>query len=158
MSTAKVVPTLMAVLLIASLNAAQAGEPVYQKCSHQKGYSSHHCGKCCHHCKDDSRGRGSRDSPSMMARAPVGAIVESVPVTRAVPSLVSMPMMAGIPVSQATRQRSEADERVDELDARVEALHLRMVTIQRSIELQTKILEELRAKGSIGGVPVPAAQ
>ena len=67
-----------------------------------------------------------------------------------------MPMMAGIPVSRAARSACDTeDERIDELDARVEALHLRMVTIQRSIELQTKILEELSARGSIVGTRLP---
>lgn len=35
--------------------------------------------------------------------------------------------------------------RLDELDARVEALNLRMQTIQRAVELQTRILEKMQA-------------
>ena len=79
---------------------------------------------------------------------------------RAVPSMVSMPMMAMQPRMVAEQPRSRAasteqDGRIEELDARVEALHLRMQTILRSVELQTQILQELRDRGSIGGTPLP---
>ena len=63
-----------------------------------------------------------------------------------------------------TRDRSRGSERncegsqdrLDELDARVEALNLRMQTIQRAVEIQTRILEELKAEGKIGGKKVPS--
>jgi hypothetical protein len=161
MRTKAVVSTLIALsLLCTGTNVAQAGEPFYQKDffqkgSYQKGYTANKHEHCCKHCSEDRGTRGANNPPEFFARAPVGAVVDSVPVTRAVPSLVSVPMMAGVPVSRAATTSCEADdERIDELDARVEALHLRMVTIQRSIELQTQILEELRDKGTIGGTPL----
>jgi len=78
---------------------------------------------------------------------------------RAMPALVSMPMMLGATADanrSATRSScDEHDDRISEMDERIEALHVRMMTIQRSVELQTKILEELRASGSIGGTRLP---
>jgi chromosome segregation ATPase len=74
-----------------------------------------------------------------------------------------MPMMIGQvstaravsfeePRSRGVERSCEGtQDRIDELDARVEALNLRMKTIQRSLEIQTRILEELRAQGTIGG-------
>ncbi len=137
-----------------------AGHPMQKNYDHAtKPHCSHighlfHCGHCC---EEEER---PANRAIMGARAaPVGAIVESFPIMRAMPSMVSMPMMAmqTAPVSTQSgsrEARSDQDDRLDEMDARVEALHLRMQTIQRSVELQTQILLELRDQGSIGGSPL----
>jgi len=159
MRTKAVASTLFALSILSTgMNVALAGEPYqkdhYQKGGYQKGYTANTHEHCCQHCGEGRGTRGANNAPEFFARAPMGAVVDSMPVTRAVPSLVSMPMMAGIPVSRAAAPSCETDDgRLDELDARVEALHLRMMTIQRSIELQTQILEELSSKGTIGGTP-----
>ena len=158
MRTKAAVSRLVTIFLFVGINVAHGGAPIVQKGVTQKGHSVNRTGQCCHHCKEDRGSRGAADRGVLprFSRAPIGVVVDSVPVVRAVPSLVSMPMMAGIPVARAARGTD--DERIDELDARVEALHLRMVTIQRSIELQTKILQELSATGSIGGKRIPGVQ
>jgi hypothetical protein len=78
--------------------------------------------------------------------------------------MMVMPMMVSAPVRavslEDTRPRSEptcstSQSRIDELDARVEALNVRLMTIQRAVELQTRILEELKAQGTIGGKGIP---
>ena len=80
---------------------------------------------------------------------------------RAMPAMFAMPMMPMMvgqtPATRATPEPTCAgsQDRLDDLDARVEALNLRMKTIQRAVEIQTVILEELRAKGSIGGQKLP---
>ena len=88
---------------------------------------------------------------------------------RAVPAMMAMPMMPMMmgqvpmtravsfeePRSRGTERTCEtSQDRIDELDARVEALNLRMKTIQRSVEIQTRILEELKAQGTIGNKPL----
>ena len=100
---------------------------------------------------------------------------------RAMPAMMTMPMMpmmfgqAVAPTTRAVsfdddRTRSRGNERtceasqdrIDELDARVEALNLRIKTIQRSVEIQTQILQELKAQGTIAGqkpgIPTPVAE
>jgi hypothetical protein len=86
------------------------------------------------------------------------------------PAMMAMPMMPVMysqgmtPVARAAafeeeKPRSRAAERscagsadrIDALDERVEDLHLRLKTVQRAVEIQTAILEELKARGSIGG-------
>lgn len=88
---------------------------------------------------------------------------------RAMPAMMAMPMMpmmygqAVVPQTRAvtfeeprTRNRGpersceDSGDRIDELDARVEALNLRMKTIQRAVELQTRLLEELKEQGAFG--------
>lgn len=88
---------------------------------------------------------------------------------RAMPAMMAMPMMpvmygqGVMPVARAAafeeeKPRSRGTERscagsadrIDELDARVEALNLRLKTVQRAVEIQTAILEELKTSGTIG--------
>ncbi len=127
---------------------------------------------CCHHhgchcCRDDNR--RSRDAePSSIARsipvAPSGPIVESYPMMRAVPTMMAMPMMVGTPVRGVSLESQSRDlcddrkqrDRLDDLDERVDALDLRMQTLQRAVELQTRILEEIKAQGTIGNQPIPS--
>jgi hypothetical protein len=92
-------------------------------------------------------------------------IVDSMPVFQMTPGVVAMPMMMAAPtraISFDTRSletprdlpQSRAAEtscasskgRLDELEMQVDALNLRMKTIQRSVELQTRILEEIRTE------------
>jgi len=76
---------------------------------------------------------------------------------RAMPTAFVLPMLSLREVSWGTATRSsEGDDRLDELDARIEAIHLRLSTVQRTVELQTKLLEELKLQGTIGGQPLPA--
>ena len=129
---------------------------------------------CCHRCRR-SRCCCSEPAPVRTVRAfepPVGPIVtDSIPVLRSSPAFVAMPFMPMMVSGQMrgisfedTRDRSRGSERncegsqdrLDELDARVEALNLRMQTIQRAVEIQTRILEELKAEGKIGGKKVPS--
>lgn len=122
-----------------------------------------HCGYCCHCDRDREAPREAR-AASRAAAIPTGPVVESFPMMRAMPAMFAMPMMPMMPMAvgqtQATRAAPEptcagSQDRLDELDARVEALNLRMKTIQRAVEIQTVILEELKAKGSIGGQKLP---
>jgi hypothetical protein len=128
-----------------------------------------HRHRCC--CTQGTR-EAPRESPRFAPRAaqvPTGPIVESYPMMRAMPAMMAMPMMpvmygqAVMPTARAAayeeeRPRSRAPERscagsadrIDELDARVEALNLRMKTVQRAVEIQTAILEELKTNGTIG--------
>ena len=92
--------------------------------------------------------------------APSGPIVESYPMMRAVPTMMAMPMMLGTQVRGYDDRApdpcdSRLKERMDALDVRVNALDVRMETIQRAVEIQTRILEELKAQGTIGNQPVP---
>jgi hypothetical protein len=123
-----------------------------------------HCGRCC--CCCDRREK--REAPRGAARGaqvPSGPVVESMPMMRAVPAMMAMPMMPMMmgqapsyravsfdePRNRAPERSCEGtQDRIDELDARVEALNLRMKTIQRAVEIQTRILEELKAQGTIG--------
>ncbi|MCA9202000.1 MAG: hypothetical protein KDA59_03105, partial [Planctomycetales bacterium] len=77
---------------------------------------------------------------------------------RAVPAMMAMPMMLGVQ-TQARAASFESpqqcdcndlEDRLNDLDRRVDALDLRMQTIQRAVEIQTRILEELKAQGTIG--------
>ena len=93
MRTNAVLPILITTLLLFAGNQAaqagepyyQKGEPYYQKGTYQKGYTSNKHGHCCKHCRDDRGTRGARGDEPMFSRAPVGQVVDSVPVTRAVP-------------------------------------------------------------------------
>ncbi len=135
-----------------------------------------HC-KCS--CGEKSRGEPQRGL-SRSAPPPSGPVVESYPVMRAMPMMMTMPMMPmmyGQAVAPATRAvsfddpRSRGTEqtcggsqnRLDDLDARVEALNLRIKTIQRAVEIQTSILQELKTQGTIGkqkpgAIPAPTAE
>ena len=125
-----------------------------------------HHGRCCHGCC--SKDRDSRSMESPLARsapaAPSGPVVESYPMMRAAPMMMAMPMMMGNQVRgvsfDARSEKdccTELDERMDDLDKRVNALDTRMQTIQRAVEIQTRILEELKAQGTIGNKPIQAA-
>lgn len=127
------------------------------------GGCSHHHG-CCHCCPGDQR--SSRDVEPAFARsapvAPSGPIVESYPMMRAMPMMAAMPMMMmGTQVRAAsleTQSRddccAELEKRMNALDERVDAFDLRMQTIQRAVEIQTRILEEIKAQGTIGNQPI----
>jgi len=142
-------------LALALLGAPVVGGEVWQKGSAAQK-SCHD--PCCSHCYREDRGtRGALGGGLGTTRsAPVGPVVESLPLMPAVPSMVSMPMLLGTRAAAVSRDVCDED-RVNELDARVEALHLRLMTIQRAVELQTQILEELRASGTIGGARVPVS-
>ena len=88
------------------------------------------------------------------------------------PMMMAMPMMMGMgmPMMGATTQArsvsyerpredccSESERRLDDLDDRVDALDMRMQTIQRAVEIQTRILEEIKAQGTIGKTAIPSA-
>ena len=86
-----------------------------------------------------------------------------MPMMRAVPAMMAMPMMLGVQ-TQARAASFESpqqcdcndlEDRLNDLDRRVDALDLRMQTIQRAVEIQTRILEELKAQGTIGQKPIP---
>lgn len=120
----------------------------------------HHKHCCCCECCC-----GTEQSRMMSIRAaepPVAPVVGSMPMVTATPTMMMMPMMLGMraasfeqPRSSRSRGDDDCHDRIDELDARVEALHLRMQTIQRSVEFQTRILEEIKSKGEIGGQKIP---
>lgn len=126
---------------------------------------------CCHHhgchcCRKDDR-RSREVEPSFARSVPVapsGPIVESYPMMRAVPAMMAMPMMISPQVrgvSLDSQPRDLCDDRqqrnrLDELDERVDALDLRMQTLQRAVEIQTRILEEIKAQGTIGNKPIPS--
>ncbi len=145
--------------LLASLISSPllAGYP-YQKSAptYVDAPCERHChSKCC--CKK----QGSRDSSNRSM--PSGPVAESFPETRAMPALMAIPtltMFRTVSVESDSRSRSgsqcdDQEERINELDARIEAIHLRMQTVQRSVELQTQILEEIKLKGTIGGTRIP---
>jgi hypothetical protein len=79
-----------------------------------------------------------------------------MPVFQMTPGVIAMPMMmAGVarqasfeqPRAPAEQTCSNSKDRLDALETQVEALNLRMKTIQRSVEIQTRILEEMKAEG-----------
>jgi hypothetical protein len=80
-----------------------------------------------------------------------------MPVFQLTPGVVTMPMMmAGFGAAQRSAEtpRSEracstSKDRMDELEAQVDALNLRMKTIQRSMEIQVRLLEEMKAEGKL---------
>lgn len=127
----------------------------------------HHGGHCCCGCREDDQSRSRDESPAeAFARstpmAPSGPIVESYPMMRATPAMIAMPMMMGYSARNAsydTQSRDDCGDRcqkqIDDLDERVAALDLRLKTIQRAVELQTQILEEIKAQGTIGNSPMP---
>ena len=147
--------------LLASLISSPllAGYPPYQKSDslYAEASCDRHChSRCC--CKRRSSGDSANRS------VPSGPVAESFPEMRAMPALMAMPtltMFRAVSVEPNSRSARGAtlcedqDERLDELDARVEALHLRMQTMQRAVELQTQILEEIKLKGTIGGSKIP---
>lgn len=106
----------------------------------------HHHGCCC--CQESQ----SRDVPRAPF-APRAAVVDSMPVFQMTPGVVAMPMMmAGFARSLPEQPRSAPQEcdnacqRIDQLEQKVDALDLRMQTIMRSVEIQTRILEEMKAE------------
>lgn len=149
-------PLACTLLLTLTATPTFAGSSAQKGYAVQKGYAEPCCKPHCRkHCCDDSQ-RGSRSSrgADTTSRAS-GPVAETVSVT----GLVAMPMMSFRTMSRASESRATStcdnqDDRIEELDARVEALHLRLVTMQRSVELQTTILEELRDSGTIGGQPI----
>lgn len=79
-----------------------------------------------------------------------------MPVYTMSPSFVAMPMIYAAGARQMSfednRSRSEPNcstskDRLDALEVQVEALNTRMKVIQRSVEIQTRILEEMKAEG-----------
>jgi hypothetical protein len=79
-----------------------------------------------------------------------------MPVFQMTPGVIAMPMMmAGVSRQASFEQPRSAPEptcstskdRLDALETQVGALNLRMMTIQRSMEIQTRILEEMKAEG-----------
>ena len=108
----------------------------------------HHCKHCC---KCPSSCEAPREAPREAPVAPRAAIVESMPVFQMTPGVIAMPMMMA--ARQATFEQpreqtcSTSKDRLDALETTVSALDLRMRTIQRSVEIQTRILEEMKAEG-----------
>lgn len=129
-----------------------------------------HCGRprCCVCCPSTSTPRSTtpRSTPRL-AEAPSGPVVYSLPFMQATPMMMAMPMMPMMvaptqarAVSYETprapeRSCASSQDRLDELESRVEALHVRMKTIQRAVEIQTAILEELKDRGAFGGKSAP---
>ncbi|MGE0757402.1 MAG: hypothetical protein AB7F89_11275 [Pirellulaceae bacterium] len=130
------------------------------------------CRQCCcrsHRCCCERRQPEPLRAVPRYAEVPSGPIVESYPVMRAAPTMMVMPvmpMMMGVSVRGVSLEEPRSREyqptcasskdRLDELDDRVEALNLRLQTIQRAVELQTVLLEELRAQGAFGTKSAPA--
>lgn len=153
----------------ASAGGPSCGHPTCHHDSHHcpllrfHGGCRHHVG-CCHCCAVDQR--TSRDVEPVVSRAapqaPSGPIVESYPMMRAMPMMAAMPMMmVGGQVRAASLESrapddccEELEKRMDALDERVDAFDLRMQTIQRAVEIQTRILEEIKAQGTIGNQPI----
>ena len=79
-------------------------------------------------------------------------MVESLPMFNATPGVFSMPMMMPMSIQQASFQQPRAAEptcsssgsRMSDVEERVNALDVRMRTIQRAVEIQTRILEEMK--------------
>jgi len=136
------------------------------------GCHRHH-GCCCNDCGNE-KPQGFFEQRTVAA--PVGPIVESYAMMQQMPMMMAMPMMMGMqvtgmssvvaatqtrPVTYQTQTRTEAtsdvDQRLNDLDKRVDALDKRMQTIQGAVEIQTRILEEIKARGSIGNQPIPSS-
>ena len=141
-------------------------------CQGRVCFPRHRLHSCCGHCC--AAPQESREAPRERSRAaaiPSGPIVESYPAMRAMPAMMMMPVMSmpmaygAVPETRSAPYQERSAEptcsgskdRLDDLDARVEALDLRMRTIQRAVELQTRLLEELKATGSLGGDKTPPA-
>ena len=123
-----------------------------------------HCHRCCKHRCCDSQPAATTAQTRFLAQVPSGPVVESFPVMRAAPMMMAMPMMmVGTPVRTGTFQAPPAttadttcassQSQLADLDARVNALDFRMKTIQRTIELQTELLQELKNRGAFGTAP-----
>jgi len=119
-------------------------------CAHGK-LGKKHCHHHYHHyCEEQpARRRGAE-------AAPRAAIVDSIPMFQMSAGVVAMPMMmttgvraaSFVPETRAAEQTcASSGGRLDEIEAQVDALNLRMRTIQRSVEIQTRILEEMKAEG-----------
>jgi len=114
----------------------------YDCCRH------HHRRHCCE-CEEKEERSVRRAPPA----APRAAIVESMPVFQLTPGIVTMPMVLNARAAsfEAPRSREEScassSDRLDLLELKVESLHVRLQTIQRSVEIQTRILEEMKAEG-----------
>jgi hypothetical protein len=113
-----------------------------------------HC-KVCKHCCRQCDSTPSRSAPQPRAvYAPRAAVVDSLPVFQMSPGVIAMPMMMTTnrqvsfeePRARSSPDCSTSKDRIDVLEDKVEALNLRMQTIQRSVEIQTRILEEMKAE------------
>src|SRR5436190_14489475 len=126
------------------------------------------CRSCCcrhhHDCCCCDNGNRSRSVPFGEV-APRAAIVESMPVFQMTPGVVAMPMMMAsfgasanrsVPTSR-DQSCAGSKDRVDELEIQVEALNVRMKTIQRSMEIQVRLLEEMKAEGKFPNRYLPQA-
>lgn len=113
------------------------------------------CCKCACKCGTDrAEPRAARAAPRAAPLvAPRAMIVESMPVFSMQPGIVTMPVMlasgarqlpAEEPRSRAEPNCSTSKDRLDALEVRVEALNERMMLIQRSVEIQTRILQEMK--------------
>ena len=119
-----------------------------------------HHGSCNCQCKPsggESQSRGLKLGGNV-APAPRAMITESVPAMMFQPQFIAMPVMYGgggnrgfdgpQPQSRAMEPScSDSKDRINTLEERVEALDLRIRTIQRSVEIQTQILEQMKANG-----------
>ena len=111
-------------------------------------------GHCCkHHGCYCCPAPEPREAPRA-AYAPRAAVVDSMPVFQVTPGVVAMPMMMAGFARQVPEERprstpkecDQAHDRIDQLEQKVDALDLRMQTIMRSVEIQTRILEEMKAE------------
>jgi hypothetical protein len=150
----------MLVLLGQEVSFAECGCGSEQSCCSSCG-SHKHCKRCCC-CSQpkESRQRGARFD-SMVPRA---GIVDSMPVFQLTPGVVSMPMMmASYNARSVEPQRAEKScdstsrDRLDELELQVQGLDKRMQVLQRSMEIQVRILEEMKAEGKFPQRYLPAA-
>ena len=142
----------LALLSLGSSRAA-AGDncgcerPVCSTCCESRHVYHHRCRGCCHH-----HGSDRRESVESRA-APVGPIVESVPMMRMMP-IMAAPMMMASYVPQAADRAMPREEpscqasssRIDQLDQRFSALERRVDTLQSTLENQTAILQAIKTK------------
>lgn len=140
-----------------SVPTASAGCPLLGGCGHQSHCCSDPC--CCSSCCCGSQGSRGYEDQTRAAPAPQTQQVQvrSAPVSLAMPTLVSLPMF-GSGLASASRSSSSSNSRIDDLEERVDSLHRRMIVIERAVEVQTEVLEEIKARGTIGGTPIPGGK
>lgn len=120
--------------------------------------AKHLCKHRCHNCYPEEAPPQRKSAPPVAEAPPKAAVVESLPMFNMTPGVFAMPMMMPMPmaVQPASYQPKSAPpettcaasrDRIVEIEDRVNALDLRMQTIQRSLEIQTRILEEMKAEG-----------